>query len=83
MSGGSVADNFITTVALSTDPSPVLVAQGFDVIKDFSMSNDILTFVGTDMTTLANHTSLDYSGSDTILLFDGGVGVLLLSRMFM
>jgi Ca2+-binding RTX toxin-like protein len=74
MSAGSGVDNFITAVALSTDPAHKLVAQGNDVIQNFSVSNDKLTFVGTDMSTLVNHTSVVSSGNDTIIKFDGGDG---------
>ncbi|MBX9805836.1 MAG: hypothetical protein K2Y18_08820 [Alphaproteobacteria bacterium] len=72
MSAGGGLDNFITAVALSTNNK--LVAQGFDVIKDFNVCDDVLTFVGTNMSTLLNHTSLAYNSGDTILKFDGGAG---------
>jgi len=74
MSGGSGCDNFVTTVAMTTDSSHKMIAQGFDVIKDFSLCDDKLTFVGTDMTTLVAHTSLVQSGCDTVIKFDGGAG---------
>ena len=72
MSGGAGKDNFITAVALSTNNE--LVSQGFDVIKDFNVHDDTLTFVGTNMATLLAHTTLSYSSGDTILKFDGGAG---------
>ncbi len=72
MSGGSGCDNFITSVALSTNNK--LIAQGFDKITDFNVASDILTFVGTTMAILTAHTQFVYSGNDTVIKFDGGVG---------
>lgn len=72
MSGGAGQDNFITAVELSLDNK--LVAEGFDKILDFNKLDDTLTFVGTDKTTLLNHTTITHNGADSIINFDGGAG---------
>lgn len=76
LSGGEGKDNFVTTLIFSATAK--LTAQGFDLITDFSTSQDTLTFIGiSDLSELSDNSLLLHNNGDTIIEFNGGGSLTL------
>jgi hypothetical protein len=87
MTAGTGSDNFVSTLFATTDGK--VGTQGFDVIKNFNVNSDTLSFGNLvdrngdhtiNMADLQASITLTHNGADSVLTFDGG-GSLTLSNV--